>query len=369
MSSAENEFNFDDRKYKIIDNQLNFQKTRKDMKYLKKSPNAYLESSFLYPMKENLRPDGGLDLVVQYFNDNSQTQWLQDVNEIGEEYPNTLTKFLGKPDKIDAEVDKWLTNVMVDVIHDIPIGAIVQLKDPSESIKPDRRQTILLVTAHNTDIKSVYPWMQNDIKIYRGKHIDLSVNLEDIGSSFDDLKYLQNGCKLRNGGEGDISVNQISVVLFEPSEYCIKIQYLQIKLFLKTQECDRYKNHCKQSAESTLSKMAVRLNRWLVPFFEDQPRKESFFIPSNIKKKEFEYLLKIKCGVDDNPEWKRTKRTEKSSLEYDQSISVFGRAAIVKNIRPKNGRPYILSNIDIHWTYSIERSMLKLECFVKKINT
>eukprot|EP01084_Bolivina_argentea_P304156 525219_1 len=354
----------DQRKYKIKDNKLVFHMGRKDKKYLKLTKDEYIESSFMFPTKDCIHPTTKtMDVPVTYGADSNL--WLVDTKTLSETYPTTLTKFFGHPasENIDPEVEQWLQQVQIPIQHKIPKNSVLWLKYPTGDIQSDTDR-IILVTEHIQDLITCYPWIKNDLPIYKCVHIETNICMNNINAlvEWPFLAKLSNGTKIKKGGEGEICFNDVEIIIKNPSEHTLKYQLLMIKNFIQMKTIQKYKQHAQNTANVTVAKIGDRLFRWLAPKFEETDRNEEFFIPDNIKYKEFEFIASL-AGIK---EWKKTNITDTTTVSYEQSMKLFGKKNIVRKFRRLHGTTFILSHINIQFKYNKTRKMLRVDTFIKK---
>ena len=101
------------RKYKIIDNKVNFAITNKDKKEMKTRDNTWIITNIYYPTPP-LLVNNNLDLLVEYHDD--KNKYLQNINELTDTYGRAITDLLldSKQNKFE-ELDKWMQSTAVAV--------------------------------------------------------------------------------------------------------------------------------------------------------------------------------------------------------------------------------------------------------------
>ena len=125
-------------------------------------------------------------------------------------------------------------------------------------------------------------------------------------------------------------------------------------------------HHCEEVAKQCVDKISSCLNAWLSPRNANKAKEKFIFLPQDIKKKELNSIF-VNNGIN-NDDWEVSASNELLNIEYDKSLEIFGRANVVKTIRPQNGTQYILSITKLTLKYSKTKPKnLKISCFVQRV--
>eukprot|EP01084_Bolivina_argentea_P003692 6946_1 len=342
----------DQRKNVLADDGIHLAYNRNTKKKVTEFDLSCIETFISYPI---LDPNGELQFNVQY--DDEADTYTNNLSELSDDYPYTLSKLLmaTKTENVKKYIDEELTLLN----HSHTKGTICYLKYPSLDNKHDR---VVIISDYMNENKFALSFMHPVIPKYLVSHIDHK-EPELSTETFSLTTTLSNGKNISNGGQGQASESDLIVITAPDCSH--KYEYLKIKLFLKDQQMQMYKNHCIEIGKREKNKIGMKLSSWLAPKYYDSEREASIDINSEVKSKELDSLMGRLAGQ--KIIYGGTKAKQIFEPEYNQSIAIFGNSSIVRTFKPTNAPHFILSVTDLKLTYSPKREKMKIECFIAHV--
>eukprot|EP01083_Nonionella_stella_P206904 752143_1 len=221
----------DQRKNVLADDGIHLAYNRNTKKKVTEFDLSCIETFISYPI---LDPNGELQFNVQY--DDEADTYTNNLSELSDDYPYTLSKLLmaTKTENVKKYIDEELTLLN----HSHTKGTICYLKYPSLDNKHDR---VVIISDYMNENKFALSFMHPVIPKYLVSHIDHK-EPELSTETFSLTTTLSNGKNISNGGQGQASESDLIVITAPDCSH--KYEYLKIKLFLKDQQMQMYKNHC-----------------------------------------------------------------------------------------------------------------------------
>eukprot|EP01084_Bolivina_argentea_P258677 436193_1 len=330
--------------------------TRKDRKYMEHNGMAEIAVFISYP---SLTGENKLEYEVKHENDEQIYIYTQ--NELVEDgYLFTLAKLItSTKNSNNNTLLPWIETHTDNITHSLGKGSAVWIKHPSVDTVNDR---VAVISGYFNESSYTLDFLQNVIPKYYISHIDHTAP-ELESETFIISTQLKNGILLINGGRGLASDNDI--VCIADSNNNAKYAYLMVQNYCKQQIIEKYKAHIKIIGTEAVAKVARTIKSFLSTKYQDAPKIGYIDIGKELTNKEFN--AQIRVATENAPEWKGTKNKAILCIDYNDSIKIFGKKAIVRTFIVKKGTNFILSNTDLKLTHYPNQQRMKIEVFVSHV--